>query len=193
MTSLERSDAHLLHHLMRAPDLMPQLDKMPPLDSPPPALANLVVAPASLARSERLGGETRAEMEAEMEADLEELEKSLCTPSTMHAIEKDLCCTTSTMQELQNFLAYPTKFNGNVSPSRMGMPEKNISLGYTPTSCREAEADCSTAAAAEPMSYVVRWQAAMRKVLSGGDLAENNHRLLTPLVTFAAIALTTDL
>ena len=107
MTSLERSDAHLLHHLMRAPDLMPQLDKMPPLDSPPPALANLVVAPASLARSERLGGETRAEMEAEMEADMEELEKSLCTPSTMHAIEKDLCCKTSTMQELQNFLAYP--------------------------------------------------------------------------------------
>ena len=184
MPSFERSDARL--DLSSPPDQMPQLEKMSPLDTPPPALANFGVAPASLARPRRLGGEMHAQMEAEMEAEMEELEKSLCTPSTMQALEKDLCCTPSTMQELQNFLDYST--NSNASPSEIAMPEVNLSLGFTPTSCWEAEGDlsCSTAAAAEPMSQVVRWQAAMRVVLSRGDLAENNHRLLAPLVTCAA-------
>ena len=189
MPSLERSDARL--DLIRPPDLMPQLNKMPPLDTPPPALANFVAAPAALARPRRLGGEMHAEMEAEME----ELEKSLCTPCTMHALENDLRCTPDrrpslyAMHELQNFLNYSTKFNSYPSPSETGVPEKGLSFGYTPTSRREVKVDlsCSMATTAEPMSTVTSWQAAMREVLSRGDLAENNHRLLTPLVTCAAI------
>ena len=203
--------------MMPTDDTLPPTSKLPPLDTPPPVLPNVASAPVALAPPRRLGGkmhaEIEAEMEAEMQAEMEALEKRLCTPSTVQALENDLCCTPSAMQELQNYLDRSTttvaasvpwqsgdhcalsKLADNASPSEVAAPEKGFSLGGTPTSLRAVEGDlgCSMATATQlegpadsSESPIARWQATMREVLSRGDLAENNHRLLAPLVACAA-------
>tara|TARA_B100000768_G_scaffold173121_1_gene182060 strand:- start:77 stop:415 length:339 start_codon:yes stop_codon:yes gene_type:complete len=75
------------------------------------------------------------------------------------------------------------------APSEGKAFEKDLSPGKVPVSALnmlEADLSSSIEAAAEPESSAASWQALLREMLSRGDLAENNHRLLAPISKCAA-------
>lgn len=72
------------------------------------------------------------------------------------------------------------------APSKATTLEQSLSLGKTPVYMPEASLSSSLEVTAQPMSHVVRWQAALCEMLSREDLAENNHRLLGPISKCAA-------
>ena len=98
-----------------------------------------------------------------------EAHSALITPSSsrashpvLEALENDFGCT----------------------PSEVTALEKDLSLRKAPVSALytlDTDLSSSLEAAAEPENHAASWQAAMREVLSRGDLAENNHRLLAPI------------
>ena len=78
------------------------------------------------------------------------------------------------------------------APSEATAFEKDLSLGKAPVSALfmlEADLSSSLEAAAEPENSAASWQALLREVLSRGDLAENNHRLLAPISKCAVYGL----
>jgi len=72
------------------------------------------------------------------------------------------------------------------APSEATTLDQGLSLGKTPVHMPDASLSSSLEVPAQPMSHIVRWQAALREMLSREDLAENNHRLLGPISRCAA-------
>lgn len=72
------------------------------------------------------------------------------------------------------------------APSEATTLEKGLSLGKTPVYMPESSLSSSLRVMGQPMGHVVRWQAALREMLSREDLAENNRRLLGPISKCAA-------
>ena len=72
------------------------------------------------------------------------------------------------------------------APSEAATLEQGLSLGKTPVYMPESSLSSSLEVTGQPMGHVVRWQAALREMLSREDLAENNRRLLGPISKCAA-------
>lgn len=104
---------------------------------------------------------------------------ALITPSSSRAWASHLL-----FEALENDVGY--------APSEVTAFEKDLSLGKAPVSALymlEADLSSSLEAAAEPENSAAIWQALLREVLSRGDLAENNHRLLAPISKCAVYGL----